>query len=328
MQLRQAVDGFMEGYFSTSRMSEKTRAAYGIDLAQLQREIGADKPLCAIDVNSLEGWARKMQVRGYAAVSIRRKFAAVRVFFAYWIRRGTLESSPLWKIRLDLGRQRLLPRSLTGSHAKRLIEEIWREVNFAPQNVHSPRDARFLALRNVAVFEILFATGMRVGELVNLGIRDWREDDSAFVVMGKGQRQRLGMMPDEWSRRAVKMYLLQRVGMNLGHEGLLVNASGNMLSPQGVARVVAETADRAGLGIRVTPHMIRHTVATLLLRCGADIRVVQEVLGHASISTTQRYTYVSKEHLLATLRAHHPSNNLHKDLPSLAIENQLVLPMH
>src|SRR6266849_4856631 len=153
MQLRQAVDGFMEGYFSTSRMSEKTRAAYGIDLAQLQREIGADKPLCAIDVNSLEGWARKMQVRGYAAVSIRRKFAAVRVFFAYWIRRGTLESSPLWKIRLDLGRQRLLPRSLTGSHAKRLIEEIWREVNFAPQNVHSPRDARFLALRNVAVFE-------------------------------------------------------------------------------------------------------------------------------------------------------------------------------
>jgi site-specific recombinase XerD len=100
--------------------------------------------------------------------------------------------------------------------------------------------------------------------------------------------------------------------MSLGHDGLLVNAAGQGISTQGIARVLTQAATAAGITTRVTPHIIRHTVATLLLRYGADIRVVQEVLGHASIATTQRYTHVSKEHLFATLRARHP--NYHLDI--------------
>jgi len=110
--------------------------------------------------------------------------------------------------------------------------------------------------------------------------------------------------------KALRTYLLHRQALQLDHDALLVNAAGKRISTQGIARIIAAAAKGAGIPTRVTPHMIRHTVATLLLRCGADIRVVQEVLGHASIATTQRYTHVSKEQLLATLRARHPSYHL------------------
>jgi len=326
MQLGQAVESFMEGYFSTCRRSEKTRTAYRTDLAQLQGKFGANQSISMIDADFLESWAADMRARGYAPISIRRKFAAVRVMFGYWVRKGSLDSSPLWKIRLDLGRQRILPRSLTAPDMKRLIEQMWRHVYFTVANVRSPRDPRFLAVRNVALLEVLFATGIRVGELVGLRCQDWREGESAFLVTGKGLRQRLALLPDERSQRAINMYLHYRAAISPEHDALFVNASGRKLSTQGVARVIAIAAKESGIRARVTPHMIRHTVATLLLRCGADIRIVQEVLGHASIATTQRYTYVSKEHLVSMLHTQHPNHHLNIEVPESA-DAQLMLPL-
>ena len=314
MHLNDAVEQFINGYFSTCKRSEKTQAAYKIDLAQLQGHMGGTELLAAIEPERLERWAADMRSDGYASVSIRRKFATARIFFGYWVRKGTLERSPLWRIRLDLGRERMLPRNIAGSDAKRLMEEAWRQVNLCGEAVTVPSDPRFLRLRDLAAMEILFATGMRVGELVKLRLRDWRADDGSFVVSGKGSRQRLALLPDDRSLLAAKTYISKREGMSLGHDGLLVNALGREISTQGIARVLSQTAKNAGLTNRVTPHMIRHTVATLLLRYGADIRVVQEILGHASIATTQRYTHVSKEHMLATLRARHPNYHLGIDI--------------
>jgi len=159
---------------------------------------------------------------------------------------------------------------------------------------------------------------MRVGELVSLSLRDRREDERTFVVRGKGSRQRLAFLPDDRSLKAVQTYLQHRKAMEVEHSALFVNFAGKQLSTQGVARIVAETATSAKVAQRVTPHMIRHTVATLLLRFGADIRIVQEVLGHASIATTQRYTHVSKEHLLSALRDRHPNHHLKIDWPIAA----------
>ncbi|HZU28987.1 MAG TPA: tyrosine-type recombinase/integrase [Bryobacteraceae bacterium] len=184
------------------------------------------------------------------------------------------------------------------------------EVTEIPAPGVSPSDIRFLGFRNAAAIELLFATGIRVGELVMLDVNDWIDDDQAFLIKGKGSRQRLAVLPDGRSAACVRTYLQCRSAMQVGHRALLVNASGGRLSTQGVARALAELAEAAGIGTRVTPHMLRHTVATLLLRNGADIRVVQEVLGHASIAMTERYTHVSKEHLRSTLKAHHPNNHL------------------
>jgi site-specific recombinase XerD len=327
VQVAYAVDGFLTGYFSTCSRSEKTKAAYKGDMAQFRTQFGSDTLLSAINTERLERWAKELQGRGYATVTIRRKFATARVFFSYWVRKGLLESSPLWKMRLDLVHERLLPRALSPSDAKRLIEQSWCCVDSSGSSIGSPRDPRFLAIRNVAAVEILFATGMRVGELVSLMCEDWHEDDSAFVVMGKGSRQRLAILPDERSQKALSMYLRNRKALNLGHDALLVNASGRRISTQGIAKVIATAAKESEIKNRVTPHMIRHTLGTLLLRCGADLRVVQEVLGHASIATTQRYTHISKEHLLSTLRTRHPNYHLRITIPPKFEGDQLSLPL-
>ena len=244
-----------------------------------------------------------MRAQEYASGSIRRKFATARVFFTYWVRKGAIEKSPLWRIRLDLVRERTLPRSLSPIDARHLVERFWSGVTPPTTPVLLTRDPVFLRLRNLAAAEVLFATGMRVGELVRLNLRDWREDEASFLVNGKGSRQRLAFLPDDRSLKAVGFYLSCRRSVKLDGEAFLLNASGQRISTQGIARAITSTAKDAGVAARVTPHTIRHTVATLLLRYGADIRIVQEVLGHASITTTQRYTHISKDHLLSTLRA-------------------------
>jgi site-specific recombinase XerD len=310
MQFNDAVNGFVAGYFSTCNRSVKTQTAYKIDLAQLTGHVGAATQVEAIESECLEGWATALRLTGYASGSIRRKFATAKVFFAYWVRKGALEKSPLWKIRLDLGRERVLPRNLSPEDTTRLIEEAWHRLPAVSQPNLNPADPYFLRLRNVAALEILFATGIRVGELVSLTMRDWREEDKALTVKGKGARQRLAFLPDTRSLKTMQLYLARRRAMSLDHDSLLLNASGNAISTQGVARIVTLTAKDAGVAVRVTPHMIRHTVATLLLRYGADIRIVQEVLGNASIVTTQRYTHVSKEHMIAALNARHPNHHL------------------
>jgi len=213
-----ARDGFLEGYFSTCRRSAKTQAAYRIDLAQLEKHIGADKALQAIEPSNLEAWATAMRSDGYTGVSIRRKFATARVFFVYWLRKGIIDQSPLWRIRLDLVRELVLPRSVSPADAKRLIEAGWRDVDTSCKAVLTPRDRRFLRLRDLAGLEILFATGMRVGELVSLRLQDWQEEESSLLVRGKGSRQRLAFLPDERSLKAVQAYLWHRTKANLSHD--------------------------------------------------------------------------------------------------------------
>jgi site-specific recombinase XerD len=317
VKVSEAMQGFLEGYFSTCRRSAKTRSAYTTDLAQLAMHLGPELELADVTAEVMEKWAAELRSQEYHSVSIRRKFATARVFFAYWIRKGAIESSPLWKIRLDLGRERFLPRSLAASDAKHLVEAAWAVLDAYDKPVTAASNSRFLRLRNLAAVEILFATGIRVGELVSLNIKDWREEDASFVVNGKGSRQRLAFLPDDRSQKAMRLYCASRRNIATDNEALFLNAAGRRLSTQGIARMMSLYGKTAGIVVKLTPHMIRHTVATLLLRFGADIRVVQEVLGHASISTTQRYTYVSKEHLLSTLRARHPSYHLNIE-PQLA----------
>src|ERR1700733_4097357 len=122
MNLSDAVAGFLSGYFSTCRRSDKTQAAYKIDLIQMQAHL-APTPFEDVDIEQLEAWATNMRASGYAVGSVRRKFATAKIFFRYWVRRGAISRSPLWKIRLDLGGGRVLPRNLAGADAKRLIEE-------------------------------------------------------------------------------------------------------------------------------------------------------------------------------------------------------------
>ena len=165
----------------------------------------------------------------------------------------------------------------------------------------------YRALRNLALIDLLFATGIRVGEASALDMRDLRVRESSLRVQGKGGRDRLAFVVDKEGARIQREHLEARKRIKTDSPALFLNCYGGRLSTQGMRNATAMLRRSAGIERNVTPHMLRHTVATLLLRNDVDIRVVQEFLGHASIATTQRYTHVAKEHLVGVLRKRHPS---------------------
>ena len=312
MRLATAIRRFHEGYFSTCERSGKTRAAYQTDLRQFGEFGGRSRSLESLDAESIERWSGALANDGYAPASIRRKMATLRVFFLFWVRRGLLAESPFWKVRLSLGTTRQLPRCLTEAEIRALLRCARRRADW-DRPLGRRVDRSFREVRNLALVDLLFATGLRVGEVAALDVADYVGTERSLRVMGKGGRMRIACLADARSVRTQVLHLRMRKRIRTSSGALFLNRFGNRLSSQGIARVVSVLAENASIRRRVTPHMLRHTVATLLLRNGVDIRVVQEFLGHASLATTQRYTHVSKEHLVATLRRKHPSKKLFDD---------------
>lgn len=320
MILEQAISEFLRGYFSTHERAKKTEAAYSSDLAQLCLFLGGGFELLSLSGPVVERWASHLRCEGYSPASSRRKIVVLKVFCSYWVRMGVLPESPFWRVKLSLGRIEQLPRALTEREMRALLARARRnhsdaEVIRQGELLTSPitpvgSSAGYRALRDLALVDLLFATGMRVGEASALDLRDFFARDAAFRVQGKGGRDRLAFAVDEETVRIQRAHLEARSRIKTESPSLFVNASGGRLSTQGITNVIARLRRQARIKRHVTPHMLRHTVATLLLRNGADIRVVQEFLGHASIATTQRYTHVTKEHLVRVLRKRHPSLGL------------------
>ena len=315
MQMSKAIQEFVNGYFSTHERSKKTRLAYCTDLKQFATFVGTEVELGSLNADIIEGWAAHLRQKGYLPASMRRKVVALKVFSTYWIRKGALTESPFWRVQLSFGRIQQLPRALTEDEMRQLLNQAGRNPSADLQRkpyVLAKGPARassqmYRTLRNLALVDLLFATGMRVGEVSALDVNDFVVTESAFRVKGKGGRDRMAFMVDEQTVWIQRQHLDLRGKIATESDALFLNVAAGRLSTQGMANVIAEFRRDAGIERRITPHMLRHTVATLLLRNGADIRVVQEFLGHASISTTQRYTHVAKEHLIGALRRHHPS---------------------
>jgi integrase/recombinase XerD len=319
MQMTQAIAEFLSGYFSTHDRSKKTTAAYGSDLQQFAMHAGKELPLQSLRGVLIEGWAAHLRKEGYSPASMRRKMVVLKVFCSYWVRRAVLTESPFWRVKLSLGRIEQLPRALTEVEMQGLLAYAGRrhDAELVPRKAsvlakgRSARSSReYRALRNLSLVDLLFATGMRVGEASSLDVEDFLVTELVFRVQGKGGRDRLAYVVDEQTVLIQRQHLEARLQLATESPALFLNASGGRLSTQGMANIIAQFRRDAGIERHVTPHMLRHTVATLLLRNGMDIRVVQEFLGHASIATTQRYTHVVKEHLIGELRKHHPSLRL------------------
>jgi integrase/recombinase XerD len=324
MQLKQACADFLAGYFSTHERRAKTRTAYKLDLAQFTEFVGNKLEVLDISSSVIENWAAHLRESQYAPASIRRKIVVLKVFFGYWLRKGLLSESPFWRVRLSFGRIEQLPRTLTEQEMKALLvqTELSRVVpgerDFPSQRSNHPIYATgYLRIRNQALLDVLFATGMRVGEVSTLDISDFVAQEGMFRIRGKGGRDRIGFTVDEASLRLQREHLKARGQIQTQSDALFLNVLGNRLSTQGITNIISQLRRAANIERHVTPHMLRHTVATLLLRNGVDIRVVQEFLGHASIATTQRYTHISKEHLISVLRMSHPSFRLRSKRASM-----------
>jgi len=319
MRLRQANREFVSGYFSTHQRGEKTQSVYASDLEQFVEFAGKNRQLRSVKGPVIERWAARLKEQEYAPASIRRKIVALKVFCSYWVRRGVLKESPFWRVKISFGRIQQLPRTLTEAETRALLTRArgpraGRRPRCTAKGKSKPLQATnsgYRKLRDLALVDLLFATGMRVGELSSLDVKDFSAQEAVFRVRGKGGRDRLAFTVDENTLEIQHSHLQSRLRIETDSPALFLNARGQRLSTQGISGVLTRLREEAGIQRHITPHMLRHTVATLLLRNGADIRVVQEFLGHASIATTQRYTHITKEHLIGALRKHHPSLTLY-----------------
>lgn len=321
MRINQASSEFLKGYFSTNERRAKTQKAYHSDLKQFQAFVGNEFDLRSLGGGDIEKWAAHLRQKNYSPASIRRKMVILKVFFTYWVRQGILSESPFWRIKLSFGRVVQLPRTLTEGEMKGLLEQALSNYSLLktgenevdPRAKPSSRNYRFL--RNLVILELMFATGMRVGEISLIDMKDFLPKETLFKVHGKGGRERLAFMVDESAIKILRDYISTRTRIETNCPALFLNAAGSRLSPQGIANMLTQIKKDKGIDRHITPHMLRHTVATLLLRNGVDIRVVQEFLGHASIATTQRYTHITKEHMIRELKNRHPSFGFRPDFP-------------
>ncbi|AVM00389.1 recombinase XerC [Gordonia iterans] len=293
--MAEVLDEFAQHLRLERARSEHTVRAYTGDVRGLISYAGArGVALSAIDLSLLRGWLAEQTRRGVARTTVARQVSSVKTFCAWAVREGILGSDPAARLQAPKA-HRALPAVLGPEQAARAVESLARDDDGGP-----------LVLRDRLVLELLYSCGIRVGELCGLDLGDVDAARRVLRVIGKGDKQRsvpFGVPAEEaidtWLRRGRPALATTASG-----EALLLGARGRRLD-QRMARTVVHRAT-AAQGADVGPHGLRHSAATHLLEGGADLRVVQELLGHSSLATTQLYTHVSVERLRAVHDQAHP----------------------
>ncbi len=280
-------------YLETERnVSPHTLNAYRSDLAQMlsfvQREKGAAASALDVDHLLLRRYLSELSKLSKKS-SIGRKLAAIRSFFRFLLRRGTISKNPAELVATPKKEQRL-PFHLDIDQTTSLME--------------APDEEQKHALRDRAILELLYSSGLRVSELTGLNISEIDLSGGMVRVMGKGGKERIVPVGSR-AVEALQAYLAQRDDAGT-KAALFLNTRGGRINRRSVARIVDAHVLRIAAFKRISPHTLRHTFATHMLEGGADLRAIQELLGHASLSTTQKYTHVSIDRLMEVYDKAHP----------------------
>jgi integrase/recombinase XerC len=276
--------------------SPHTVANYRRDLDRLARFMEKRQtPLQQVDHFFLRDFLNTLYLDGLEKTSVSRTLSAIRSFFRTMTRRGRIETNPA-KLVASPRLPKRLPPNLTESEVRTLLE--------------APSGETFIAVRNRAILELLYASGLRVSELVGLDTEDLDRSGQLLRVLGKGRKERIVPF-GRFAAEALDDYEQERARLpklpkESGRLPLFVSRRGARLTPRTVERLVARCRTLLGPGRRLTPHTLRHSFATHLLENGADLRSIQELLGHASLRTTQKYTHAGIEHLRQEYRRAHP----------------------
>ncbi|WP_278069087.1 site-specific tyrosine recombinase XerD [Brevundimonas sanguinis] len=290
------IEAFLEMMAVERDASPHTLAAYGRDLADAENWLG-DGGLMAAPQEALEAWFADLSRRGLSAATAARRRASVRQFYRFALGEGWRADDP--SRRLDAPKQgRSLPKTLSRDEVEALLAAAGAADNSA-------------GLRLIALVEMAYASGLRVSELLGLKVEAVRRDPAYLIVRGKGGKERLAPL-NAAAREAIKAWLDARDAARKSgapDSPWLFPSHGKSghLTPRRFAQLLDQAAVSAGIDpSRVSPHVLRHAFATHLLEGGADLRVVQTLLGHADISTTQIYTHVATDRLSQVVQANHP----------------------
>lgn len=290
MELPKAVDEYLASLAVERGLAGATIAAYRRDLADYLRFLNG-RP---VDRSAVESFVADLQVRAMSPATISRRVAAVRGLHRFMIAEGMSAEDPTAILNRPSSGERL-PKALDLDETLRLLE--------------APDPAAPLGRRDRALLEFMYASGARVSETVALDVIDVDLVDRTALVTGKGSKQRLVPIGKP-AVAAIYAYLPDRRSLLKGRPdpgAVFLNSRGRRLTRQGIWGIVRKAAGRAGLDDDgISPHVLRHSAATHMVERGADLRTVQEMLGHASISTTQVYTRVSPQHLIEVYVESHP----------------------
>lgn len=304
--LDSAIEWFVGHCTNHRKLSAHTLKAYKHDLADFRAFLSSSAhenvpiSIVSVDRNTVQRWLANMN--GVKPRTVRRRLATVKSMFSSLERHGNLGANPLWRLRSEVKVGHSLPRIIARSTARSLLRSPRKEVMANAGNDTLNQE--------IALLEMLFSTGMRVSEVVATNIGQVEMLRLAISVHGKGNREREIPIACDALRETLQSQIDQRrLNGATVDDPLFVNRRGKRMSDQSVRLILRKHAKRIGTH-RITPHMLRHTIATLLLEDGVDLRHIQKLLGHSSITTTTIYVHVSEQSQRRVLARRHPRNKM------------------
>lgn len=292
----------LERYFQVCQyqknLVEKTLRAYQADLRQFQEFTIAYED-CS-DKDCLNAFIQHLHAN-FQPRTVQRKIASLHAFFNYMVFEEYIEYNPLLRIQIKFKQPKLLPKTIPISQLDSFFKKIYRLEEEASTSFQF-----FCRTRDIAIFEILIGTGLRVSELCSIQLANIDLQGKTIKIYGKGSKERILQIGSKQVYQAFMRYYKVRMKMENASPYLFINKLGNRLSEQSVRNQLRKLAEYSSQ--KITPHMFRHTFATLLLEEDVDIRYIQKILGHSSISTTQIYTHISSTKQSEILNQKNPRN--------------------
>ncbi len=303
-ELQTPIENYLDYCESQKRLDTKTLRAYRIDLTQFCRHIQPDDVL-AVTPKVLEDFISGLHQK-YKPKTVKRKIASLKALFHYFEYRDLIVRNPFNKIQVKFREPALLPKTIPLHTLETFLSAIYQHQADA-KTAYQKRNA----LRDAAVIELLFATGIRISELCSLGVENVNLYDQTILIYGKGSKERKVQIGNDDVLNILQNYKndFQTEIQNCGH--FFVNQNGREPSDQAVRRMINKYTSLAAIDLHITPHMFRHTFATSLLEADVDIRYIQEILGHSSINITEIYTHVAMSKQRDILTTKHPRKDFH-----------------
>ena len=298
--LNEYVEEYIEYCKFRKRLDKKTIKAYRIDLKQYNDF--SSKSSSYLSKNTLDQFITSLH-KQYKPKTVKRKIASVKAFFHYMEYQELLEENPFSKLDIRFRESKLLPKTIPFHSIQKFLSTLYKQKELATSEYQLR-----CCIRDIAVIELLFATGMRISELCSLKPTDIDLESNNILIYGKGAKERILQLGNQEVISALILYqkTFQTDIDTCGY--FFVNRLKHKLSDQSVRFMINRYADLADINIHITPHMFRHSFATLMLEQDVDIRYIQRMLGHSSISTTEIYTHVSNTKQKDILVHKHPRN--------------------